>query len=85
MKEQIIALKKKLEKVKKVREEAEKAWEEAEKAREEAQQEGYDIGVAKTEEALKAEVSGFVGTTSSKYGMKLSTKLGLRLLLYLGR
>ena len=37
---------------------AEKAKEEAKKAREEAQQEGYDIGVIKTEEALKAEVPG---------------------------
>ena len=57
-KEQITAFKKKLEKAKTAREEAEKAWEEAEKAREEAQQEGYDIGVAETEEALRAKVSG---------------------------
>ena len=28
---------------------------------------------------------GYVGTTASKYGMRLSTKLGLRLLQYLGR
>ncbi|KAK9998126.1 hypothetical protein SO802_017729 [Lithocarpus litseifolius] len=31
---------------------------EAEKARDQAEQEGYDVGVAETEEALKAEVSG---------------------------
>ena len=43
-KEQIIALKKKLE--------------EAEKARDRAEQDGYDMGVAETEEAFRAEVSG---------------------------
>ena len=57
-KEQIIALKKKLEEVKKAKDQAEKVREEAEKAREEAEQEGYDIGVAKTEESLRVEVSG---------------------------
>ena len=43
-KEQIIVLKKKLE--------------EAEKARDKAEQDGYDIGVTETEEALRADVSG---------------------------
>ena len=37
------------------------------------------------EEAPRVKISGYVGTTTSKYGMKLLTKLGLRLLLYLGR
>ena len=41
---QIIALKKKLEKAK--------------KARDQAKQEGYDVGVAETKEAFRAEVSG---------------------------
>ena len=45
-----MALKKKLE-------EAEKAKKEAKKARDRAEQEGYDIGMVKTEEALRAEVS----------------------------
>ena len=36
--------------------EAEKARIEAEKARDEAKQKGYDLGVAETEETLKAEV-----------------------------
>ena len=36
--------------------EVEKAKEEAKKARDEAKQHGYDIGVAKTEEALRVEV-----------------------------
>ena len=77
-KEQIISLKKKLEKV-------EKAKDQAEKDRDQAEQDRYNVGVVEIEEALKAEVLGYVGTTASKYGMKLSTKLGLRLLLYLGR
>ncbi|KAL0001076.1 hypothetical protein SO802_014857 [Lithocarpus litseifolius] len=50
-KEQIIALKKKLE-------EAEKAKDQVEKARDQAEQEGYDVGVVETDEALRAEVSG---------------------------
>ena len=50
-KAQIVALKKKLEEV-------EKARERAERARDQVEQEGYDAGVAETEEALRAEVSG---------------------------
>ena len=57
-KEQIATLKKKLKKVERAKNQAEKAKEEAEKAWEEAQQEGYDIGVIETEEALRAEVPG---------------------------
>ena len=38
-------------------EEVEKAKDQAKKAKEEAEQQGYDIRVAKTEEALRAEVS----------------------------
>ncbi|KAL0001033.1 hypothetical protein SO802_014814 [Lithocarpus litseifolius] len=57
-KEQIIALTKKLEEVQKAKNLAEKAKEEAEKARDVAEQQGYDIGVAETEDALRAEVSG---------------------------
>ena len=72
-KEQIIALKKKLEEVEKAKDQATKAQKEVEKAREEAKQQRYDIGVVKTEEALKVEslrassFSGCVGTTTSKY------------------
>ena len=55
-KEQIIALKKRLEEVEKAKDQVEKAKEEAEKAQEEAEQQGYDIGVAEIEEALRAEV-----------------------------
>ena len=49
-KEHIITLKKKLDEV-------EKARDQAEKAKKDAEQEGNDVEVAKTEEALKAEVS----------------------------
>ena len=74
-----------MEEVKKAKDQAEKAKEEAEKARGEAEQEGYDIGVAETEEALRVEVLGVCRIYCAKYGMKPSTKLGLRLLLFLGR
>jgi len=36
---------------------AEKARELVEKARDQAEQDGYDLGVVETEEALRAEVS----------------------------
>ena len=62
-KEQIAALRKKLEEVqklkyqaKRLKDEAEKAKVEAEKARDEAEQHGYDVEVAETEETLRAEV-----------------------------
>ena len=58
------ALKKQLEEaqrlkdqVEKAKAEAEKGRIEAEKAREEAEQHGYDIGVAETEDTLRAKVS----------------------------
>ena len=57
------ALKKQLEEAQKLKDqadkskaEAEKAKIETEKARDEAEQKGYDLGVAETEETLKAEV-----------------------------
>ena len=62
VKEQIVALKKKLEEVEKAKDQAEKAREEVEKAQEDAQQQGYDIKVVETEEALGAEVSGVCRT-----------------------
>ena len=55
-KEHIVALKKKLEEVETAKAQAEKAKEEAEKARDEAEQHGHDVGMAETEDALKAEV-----------------------------
>ena len=55
-KKQIIVLKKKLEEVEKAKAQAEKAKEEAKKAREEAEQHGYDVGVAETVDAFRAEV-----------------------------
>ena len=57
------ALKKQLEEAQRLKDqaemskaEAEKARIKAEKARDEAKQKGYDLGVAETEETLKAEV-----------------------------
>ena len=57
------ALKKQLEEAQMLRGQAEKskaetekARIEAEKAKDEAEQKGYDLGVAKTEETLRAEV-----------------------------
>ena len=62
-KEQEAALQKKLaeaqeqkEHAERAREGAERAWKKAEKAREDAQQHGHNIGVAETENALRAEV-----------------------------
>ena len=57
------ALKKQLEEAKKLKDQAEKARVQAEqdkakaeKERDEAEQHGYDVGVAETEDALRAEV-----------------------------
>ena len=62
-KEQLAALKKQLEEAQRIRDQAEKARVEVEKAkakaereRDEAEQHDYDVGVAETEDALKAEV-----------------------------
>ena len=77
-KTQIVTLKKKLE-------EAEKAKVQAERARDQAEQDGYDARVAETEEALRAEVPGYVGITAPRRGMKLSTRPRLRLHLHIGR
>ena len=57
-KEKIVTLKKRLEEVKKAKDQAEMAGEETEKAWEEGEQQGYDIGVAETKEALRAKVLG---------------------------
>ena len=62
-KEQLATLKKQLEEAQRLRDQAEKARVEAEEAkakaekeRDEAEQHGYDVGVAETEDALRAEV-----------------------------
>ena len=61
--EQIVALRKHLEETQKLREQAEKSKEEVEKAKteaeqamNEAEQRGYEVGIAETEEALRAVV-----------------------------
>lgn len=53
---QVAAIKKKLEETEKAKTLVEKAKEKAEAARDEAEQHGYDVGVAKTEDALRAKV-----------------------------
>ena len=62
-KEQLATLKKQLGEAQRLRDQAEKAKVEAKKAkakaereRDEAEQHGYDVGVAETEDALRAEV-----------------------------
>ena len=62
-KEQVVALKQQLEEAKKLKDQAEKARKQAEedkakaeKERDEAEQHGYDVGVAETEDTLRAEV-----------------------------
>ena len=62
-KEQVAALKQQLEAANKLKDQAEKARIQAkeekvkaEKERDEAEQHGYDVGVAETEDALRAEV-----------------------------
>ena len=55
-KEQIAASKKKLEEAEKAKTLVEKAKEEADKARDEVEQQGYEVGVAEIEDALKAEI-----------------------------
>ena len=61
--EQLAALKKQLEEAQRLRDQAEKARVQtkedkakADKERDETEQYGYDVGVAETEEALRAEV-----------------------------
>ena len=55
-KEQLATIGKQLEEAQKLKDQAEKAKAEVEKAKDEAEQYGYDVGVAETEEALRAEV-----------------------------
>ena len=62
-KEQVATLRKQLEETQRLRDQAEKARAKAEKAKaeaervkDEAEQHGYDVGVAKTEDALRVEV-----------------------------
>lgn len=55
-KEQIATLKKKLEEVEQAKALAKKSKDAAEKAKDEAEQHKYEVGVAETEDALRAEV-----------------------------
>ena len=55
-KEQLASFKKQVASLRKKLEEVRKLKDQAEKARDEAEQHGYDVGVAETEDALRAEV-----------------------------
>ena len=61
-KTQFTALKKKLEEVEKAKALAEKTRDEAVKAKDATEQHGYEVGVAETEDSLKAEVSAMCRT-----------------------
>ena len=50
-----------------------------EKERDEAKQHGYDVGVAETEDTLRAEVPAVCRAYCAQTWEELSTKLGLRL------
>jgi len=70
-KAQIIALKKKLE-------EAEKAREQVEKAQDQVEQEGYDVGVVKTEEVLRAEITGVCRNNCSQVWYETLNQAGIK-------
>ena len=84
-KEQIATLRQQLEEANQLKALAEKAKMQAEedklkaeKERDEAEQHGYDVGVAETEYALRAEVPAICLPTAPKLGKRLSTRLGLK-------
>ena len=79
--EQMATLRKQLEEDQRLKNQAEKAKAKAEKARDEVEQNGYDIGVAENEDTLQVEVLPYAEPTVLRLGKKLSTELGLRLLL----
>ena len=75
--EKIAILKKKLEEVEKTRDQAKKA-------KDQAEQGGMMQKWLRLRKPSGLRSQRYVKTTAPKYGMRLSTKLGLRLLLYLG-
>jgi len=83
-KEQMAALQKKLKEAQKLKDqaeklkvEAEKAKIEAKKARDEAEQHCYDVGVAETEEALRAEVPAVCRTYCAQTWEKALNRAGV--------
>ena len=66
-----------MKEVERAKDQAEKAKEEAKRAREEAQQEGYDIGVVETEEALRVEVLGVCRIYCAQVWDKALNKTGV--------
>ena len=83
--EQAFVLKKHLEETQKLREQAEKLKEQAKKAKinaeqamNEAEQRGYEVGIAETEKALRAEVPEVCRIYCGELGARLLTVLGLK-------
>ena len=83
--EQALVLKKHLEETQKLRERAEKSKEQAEKAKinaeqamNEAEQRGYEVGIAETEKALRAEVPEVCHIYCARIGARLLIALGLK-------
>ena len=75
-------MRKQLEEAQKLRDQAEKTKAEAEKAKakaerekDEAEQHGYDVDVAETEDALRAESPPYVMPTALRPGKKPSIEL----------
>ena len=91
-KEQILDLKKKLTEAKRAKNVAEWARDEAQRAKEEAmfarmkaecskekaEEKAYNLGVAETQATLKAQVPGYASSTVPRFGMRPSSKLGLK-------
>ena len=63
----------------KARLQAEEDKTKAEKERDEAEQHGYNVGVAETEDTLRAEVPAVCRAYCAQTWEELSTRLGLRL------
>ncbi|XP_065634575.1 uncharacterized protein LOC136069708 [Quercus suber] len=68
-KEQVLTLQKQLEEVQRLRDQAEKAKAEAERGKDAAEQQGYNMGVADTEDNFRAEVPA----VCREYSIRAST------------
>ena len=77
-KTQVAALKKKLEEAEKTKALAKETRDEAVKAKEVAEQHGYDVGVAKTEDNLRAKVPAVCRTYCALVWDKALNQAGAR-------
>ena len=83
--DQLTASKTQIVALTKILEEAEKAKVQAERARDQAEQDGYDAGVAETEEALRVEVPGVCRTYCFQTWYEALNKAGVETLSALRR